>query len=736
MKKSYYFAAIIFVLFAVGCVHIIIWPDRWLTAIAFWLAAVMLIPALTKILKNTRRMEVLVTLRTKELQEANKALLFQIEQKNLIGQELAYRVREIVELQRTTVETLAILDSLMQLAPLGIAFLDNEGRYVRINNWLAQRNGYSVSDHTGRHYKDILPTEMSEDIKYIFSEVVSKKQPIINIERDFAIGNKYCSWQFSFYPVSTPDGRTLGVGVVIADITSIRHQSCELKDRDERLTQATKAGNVGTWRLDLRTKHITTDQSCNRILNCISQDSIKPLEDFYQFIHPDDRVKVIASVDEAIRVNGAYDIDCRIVTLYNDIRWVSNRGRVICDDRGNPVYLTGVLIDSTQRKNIETELKERVKELVAEDKKKTEFLAMLAHELRNPLAPIMNSVYLLQTAPETNMQTSIVMIHRQIKHMARLLDDLLDVARLNRGKITLRKEPIDIRQAVRNAVENNKDACETRKHKLEVSISENAVLVSADFIRLEQICNNLISNAVKYTESGGTIAIKLEIKDGWAIFSVKDSGIGISPEMLPNLFKFFAQASRSLDRSQGGLGIGLALAQDLTRMHGGTIHAYSEGVGCGSEFMVQLPLLTQGAKIRSAFPSMKKRKFKKALKPMNILVVDDNQDSANSLAALLRLDGHEAQMVYDGATALRKLPTYKPDVVILDVGLPGLDGYTVCELLRESGYDGLVIAVTGYGTEDDQRRAEQAGFNFHLTKPVEPEDIEILINQYAERKIV
>lgn len=363
------------------------------------------------------------------------------------------------------------------------------------------------------------------------------------------------------------------------------------------------------------------------------------------------------------------------------------------------------------------------------DRRKDEFLAMLAHELRNPLAPISNAVEIMRLrGPEhSELDWARDVIARQVQHLVRLVDDLLDVSRITRGKIRLKLEPIDLAAVVSNAVETSRPLIEGRRHRFVADMPTEAIWVKADPARLAQVLANLLNNAAKYTEEGGSIRISVARDGGQAVVRVRDSGVGIPPEMLAGIFDLFTQVDRSLDRSQGGLGIGLTLVQRLVQMHGGSVEAQSDGPGQGSEFVVRLPMLTAFQPPRLATPPPAERES--AAGHLRILVVDDNVDAAVSLSMLLRLDGHEVHMVHSGPAALDAVRELRPDVVMLDIGLPEMDGYEVARRLRAEpgGADLSLVAVTGYGQDEDQRRCRAAGFDHHLVKPVDPQALSTLL---------
>jgi PAS domain S-box-containing protein len=393
-------------------------------------------------------------------------------------------------------------------------------------------------------------------------------------------------------------------------------------------------------------------------------------------------------------------------------------------------YFTGIVRDITHRKRLEEELRRRVDELAEADRQKNEFLAMLAHELRNPMAPICNALHLMKLpgAESAMIDEARDMMERQMHHLVRLVDDLLDVSRIIRGNIELRKERLNLAVAVARAVETAHPVIDAHGHELNVSLPEHPVFVEADLIRLAQVIANLLTNAAKYSNSASRISLTVEREDGQGVVRVRDSGIGIPPEFLPRLFDVFFQGDRSLARSQGGLGIGLTLVKRLVELHGGTVAASSAGLGEGSEFVIRLPALSV-AHTREAIEQYRiQPRVTDALR-RRVLVVDDNVDAAKSIAMILRFTGCEVHCVYDGPSALEAAQTYRPDVVVLDIGLPGMSGYEVAERLREQPEfkDTPLVAVTGYGQDEDRRRSKQVGIDHHLSKPVNANALQALV---------
>ena len=348
------------------------------------------------------------------------------------------------------------------------------------------------------------------------------------------------------------------------------------------------------------------------------------------------------------------------------------------------------------------------------DRRKDEFLAMLAHELRNPLAPIRAcSELLARVLPlDPRGQSAVAIMQRQVTHLTRLVDDLLDVSRITQGRIELQRRPLEMASIIAQAMESVEPLLREKRHKVIHVSDRRPVYVLGDSARLVQCLTNLLTNAAKYTDAGGEVRLELREERGTAVVSVTDSGVGIPAELLPRIFELFVQSERSLDRSEGGLGIGLSLVQRLIEMHGGQVSAASRGPGSGSTFEIRLPVVAPPPQSASA-------SVVAPVPPKRVLVVDDNVDAATSLAEVLKLDGHIARAVHTGQAALQSSVKFSPEVVLLDIGLPDMDGYQVAQRIRSTGSDVVLVALTGYGQSEDVERARVAGFDAHLVKPVD-----------------
>ncbi len=390
--------------------------------------------------------------------------------------------------------------------------------------------------------------------------------------------------------------------------------------------------------------------------------------------------------------------------------------------------------DITERRQSEESLRRLAAELAETDRRKTEFLATLAHELRNPLAPISNGLQLMRMGSDPNeRERARSMMERQLRHMVRLVDDLLDIARISTGKMELKMEHVALEQVLSSAVETSMPLVSAAQHTLDVRVDDAGLEVMADATRLAQIVSNLLNNAVRYTPAGGRIELAARRDGDDVVISVSDSGIGIAPEAMPLVFEMFTQVGRKRDRAQGGLGIGLALVRRLVELHGGSVSAYSEGTGRGSTFTVRLPLAQPKA---APVPQAAQPEANGVAAAFRVLVVDDNVDAAESLATLLEFGGHATRVAHDGDQAVAAARDFRPDVVFLDIGMPGKDGYAVARELRSDPLtrNAMLVALTGWGAQEDRARSKQAGFDHHLTKPAELPSVEALMTKMTARR--
>jgi PAS domain S-box-containing protein len=440
---------------------------------------------------------------------------------------------------------------------------------------------------------------------------------------------------------------------------------------------------------------------------------------------------VLCDVRRHIRAEGEWRGELVFVRADGDQGICECVVKPLANARGETYGAVAICRDITERRRTDAELRRLNQQLSEADRRKDEFLATLAHELRNPLAPMRNVLGILEVKDIADPQVKWArdVLARQLGHMTHLVDDLLDVSRIANGKVELRRELLDLDSVIRTTVETARPLIDSASHELTVEPADEPVMVDADPTRLTQILLNLLNNAAKYTPPGGRIRIRATRKGGEAVISVRDSGIGIPREQLGHVFEMFSQLAPALDRSQGGLGIGLALVRGLVELHGGSVSAHSDGPGKGSEFVVHLPV-SADTPVASAAP-----RAACTSQGCKVLVVDDNADAATSLAMVLTLNGHEVTVANDGPEALEQAPAFQPDVVLLDIGLPGLNGYQVAQRLREApwGRGMLLVAVTGWGQDADRLAAAEAGFDRHLTKPVDLSALLALLQDRADR---
>lgn len=484
---------------------------------------------------------------------------------------------------------------------------------------------------------------------------------------------------------------------------------------EQRLRLAQAVAQIGAWELDAEAQSVHFSTESYELFGLTEGTQINLYQLWASLIDPRDGHALRDLVAEC-NSSGTAAAEYRYRHPTRGLRWIHSRaGRV---DEGVPKLIVGISLDVTERRRAEEALKDV-------NHHKDEFLAMLAHELRNPLAPIRNAAQILRShsTGQPELEWARTVIERQTRHLVRLVDDLLDVSRMVRGKITLKKSNVEIAELVQHAVDTSQPLIRSRRHQLHVSLPPGSLSIEGDLTRLAQALANLLNNAAKYTDQEGQIWLDVWVEGREVVLRVRDTGPGISRILLPHVFDLFTQAERTLDRAQGGLGIGLTLVKLLVELHGGTAEARNSDPGPGAEFTMRLPAnipVSEGQTSHSAdatpAPNLANGK------PMKILVVDDNVDAADSIALLLNIDGFEAHSVHGAMAALETVGSFRPDVVLLDIGLPVMDGYEVAQRLRAriSIAQMRIVALSGYGQQADREKAAQAGFDDYLVKPVEP----------------
>jgi PAS domain S-box-containing protein len=482
--------------------------------------------------------------------------------------------------------------------------------------------------------------------------------------------------------------------------------------------------NYGVWVADADGRNIYTSDSLLRLIGQTQEQASN--FGWGDILHPDDLEETMAAWKECARSGNTWYREHRMLGIDGKYHSILAQGLPIRDEAGRIQRWAGINLDISRLKNTERALLEA-------DRRKDEFLATLAHELRNPLAPIRNAVRILDSAAadERQRKWGREVIARQVQRMSLLLDDLLDVSRITRGQLELKKDYVDLKAVIGIAVETARPLLDAKQHQLTVSLPPENIKLEADPLRLSQVIGNLLTNAAKYTDPEGKIALTARIENAELVIAIRDSGIGLTQESLPGLFTMFSQVNSAIDRAEGGLGIGLALVKGLVALHGGRVEVRSEGLGRGSEFIVHLPHRVLAPARMATEEDTRGAANASLVRRGRILVADDNRDAAESLALVLRFCGYEVSIAFGGAEALAIGGRDRPRAAIIDIGMPGMSGHEVARRMRLEawGRNAVLIALTGWGQEQDKQAAKAAGFDEHLTKPVDPEDVERILGE-------
>ncbi|MFY9627925.1 MAG: PAS domain S-box protein [Methylocystis sp.] len=602
------------------------------------------------------------------------------------------------------------LQLFIEHSPAAMAMFDRNMRYLAASRrWL--------SDHRfdepvlGRSHYDVLPDmpERWKDVhrRALAGEVIAKAGDRF----DRADGTVlWLDWEAR--PWKNPEGEIRGIVISMEDITARKRIEEALRESEERFRTLTEM-SPDCIMVNLDGRYAYANRAAIRLLGAQDAGDIVGLSPF-DIVAPE--------FHERVRTRTRIVIEEKRETEPKEALWRRFDGTSVeVEVATRPMIWDGkpaiqvVARDITERRQAEEALREA-------DRRKDEFLATLAHELRNPLAPIRNAVYVLKKTdvgdPEgrERARSLLPMMERQVDHLVRLVDDLLEVARITSGKIQLRKQHLDLSSVIHQAIETSYPLLQAGEHETNVSLGDERLVVEGDPVRLTQVFANLLNNAAKYTSPQGRIEISMARDGGEAIVSVRDNGIGISDEMLPRIFDLFTQSSRAVPHTKGGMGVGLALVRNLVEMHGGSVEGRSDGPGHGSEFLVRLPLAVATAPAKAleeaAAPSIRASR--------RILVVDNEKDVADGLAMLLQVMGANVRVAYDGASALAAVADFKPHLAFVDIGMPGMDGYETARRIRmlPEGGGVVLIALSGWGQDDDRQRAQEAGFDRHCVKPI------------------
>jgi PAS domain S-box-containing protein len=652
---------------------------------------------------------------------------------------LEQRVAMRIEAQRLTEEKLRASELRFRLMadsiPQIVWIVDENGRAIYFNKQWSAYVGVSPEGNP--------PESSIDDFVHPDDRAYTKRawNRAINEGLPYSVEHRLrsASGAYRWFLVRAESYRDPESGQVIwfgtsTDVHDRKLAEARLTAREEQLQLAIDAADIGEWDVDMVSGTLFWPPSVKAMFG-ISANSPITLQDFFDGVNPEDREKTFASFANTAdpKLRSQYEAEYRTIGKEDQlIRWVAAKGRGLFNESGECIRIIGTAMDVTSRKASENALRENEERLRQVDRRKDEFLAMLAHELRNPLAPISAAAEFLQMTKldEKRVQRTSQIISRQVQHMTSLVDDLLDVSRVTRGLVELQNVTLDINQIVAEAVEQVTPLIRAKRHHLELCLTPDATTLHGDRKRLVQVLANVLNNAAKYTHEGGKIQLRTDVHDAQVFIEVSDNGIGMEPDLIARAFDLFAQAERSSDRSLGGLGLGLALVKSLIGLHHGTVGCESAGIGKGSKFTIRLPLLSTQADQQGRDESNIRQTF--STQNLRIMVVDDNVDAATLLAMLLDASGHQVSVEHGAKAALKRASEIKPDVYILDIGLPDMDGIELAKRLRQlpAASCALLIAATGYGQENDRKQAEAAGFDHHLVKPIDIKQLFLILDRF------
>jgi PAS domain S-box-containing protein len=617
-----------------------------------------------------------------------------------------------------------MLASIVESSEVGIIRKSLQGMIQSWNAAAERLFGYSAAEAVGRHISLVIPPErLAEEDEIIKSLEAGRRMEHFETERLRADGTRI--WvSLTVSPVKDDEGNVIGASKMVRDITDRKVAEAERQKFAALVESSTDFIGI----CDLNAVPIFVNRAGLELVGLDSVEAARSMT-VWEFFFPEDRERIRRELFPAVLEKGHAEIEVRFRNFKTGAaRWMVYKILTLTDGEGRPVAIGSVSQDITDRRRLEDTLRGLAADLSDADRRKDEFLATLAHELRSPLAPLSNVLEVWKRSDDPAMLDGArATMERQLGQMVRLVDDLLDLNRITHNRLELRRGRVEISDVIQQAVEVCRLLADSLGHELRVQVPSEPTWLEADSARLAQVLGNLLNNACKYTDPGGKISVTAQRQDGEVAIVVKDSGVGISPEKLDTIFDMFMQVDQSSDRAQGGLGIGLTLVKRLVEMHGGTVEAKSEGRGRGSEFIVRLPTLP--ALHAAALPAAAVSAGAPAPRGRRILIVDDNTDSAISLAMLLQLEGNETFTAHDGLEAIAAAEKHCPDVLLLDIGLPKLNGHDVCRHVREQawGKDIVLIALTGWGQDEDRRKSREAGFDGHLVKPVDHDALSELL---------
>ena len=630
------------------------------------------------------------------------------------------------------VEAQSLLAAIVASSDDAIVSKTLEGRITSWNGGAERLFGYTAAEAIGQSIMMLVPDDQRDQELSILERIRNgQRVDHLDVVRVTKTGERR-DISVTVSPVLDRHGRIVGASKTARDVTARKHAEArlqrseaesagavaKLRESHDVLALAMRAGRMGTWSRDLVRDQVWWSPELATIFGMSPDDQDFSRLRLFDLVEPEDRERLPNAIQEALAERRDYVLQFKFRhAATGESRWMEARGKATYGDDGRPQMLHGLGIDITDQKRA-------VDALLEADRRKDDFLATLAHELRNPLAPIASGLHILRMASDDHAAAAQAraIMERQVAQMVRLVDDLLDVARITTGKVEMRHEPIDLASAISDAVETASPLIAAGGQVLRVIPPDEPIWVNADRTRLSQVFANLLNNSARYSEPGQSIELAVTREGSQAVVRVRDSGVGIHAEMLPRVFEMFRQADRTGGRSRGGLGIGLFIVRRIAEMHGGTVEATSAGLGQGAEFVVRIPaheVHEQPATAPTTAAAIGRR----------ILIVDDNADAAESLGVLLAMGGHDTRLAHDGHAALAAAADFRPDVVFLDIGMPNLDGHETARRLREQpgGESMVIVALTGWGQAEDRRRSKEAGFNHHLVKPADPAVVSKLI---------
>ncbi|MES2887759.1 MAG: PAS domain S-box protein [Pseudomonadota bacterium] len=619
--------------------------------------------------------------------------------------------------------------TLVENSPDIFARMDRQLRHLYVSPVVTEYTGLDSAEYIGKTNRELgMPEALCERWNAALSEVFETGQ-VRALKFDFLTPQGSAEvFESRLMPEYSETGEVDSVLSIAANVTEREAVDAALRNSQSQLRFILDAAAIGDWELDVESDRIVMS---HLFANCFGHSQV--LHDWtgvtmLQQVHELDREVVRLQLEHSRLHRAELHFECRVIWPDDTVHWIEAHGSFYSSSDGRAHRLAGIVSDVTARKEAEGALRRA-------DRQKDEFLATLAHELRNPLAPISNAVQIMRLSPDLAVQEKArSIVERQLRQMVHLVDDLLDISRISQGKVVLRRAPVDLAKVIQTAVETSLPLIDASHHRLNVSApAAQALWIDGDATRLCQILSNLLNNAAKYTPEGGHIGITAEREGDEAVVRVQDSGVGIPRQMLPRVFDMFAQVDRTLERSQGGLGIGLALVRKLVEMHGGSVRADSEGANRGSCFSLRLPLVNPVLKAEPA-PQRQSRAMgapagSREPGERQVLIVDDNIDNALSLAEMLEILGYRTVVGHDGLAAVALYETHRPDIAVLDIGLPSLTGHEVAQRIRASagGHEVLLIALSGWGQAHDIQRSKDSGFDHHIVKPADLERLTHLL---------